>query len=257
MKITLLGTGTSSGVPVLGCNCKVCRSKDPRDNRMRTAALVETENTRILIDAGPDIRMELLRQPFRKVDGVLVTHIHYDHVGGMDDLRGFCVYGDINVYGDQLVTHTLPQTMPYCFPKHAEKLYPGVPLLKLHSIKPHHIYKIGDIEWMPIRVMHDKMPILGYRFGKLAYITDMKTIPEEEYAYLEGVEILVVNALRFDKPHHSHQLVDDAIAFSRRVGAKKVYFIHVTHEIGFHDEANARLPEGFEFGYDGMVIEVE
>lgn len=130
MKVTLLGTGTSSGVPVLGCNCEVCRSKDPRDNRLRCAALIETENTRILIDAGPDIRQQLLRVPFRKMNGVLVTHIHYDHVGGIDDLRGFCIFGDINIYGDKLVTDSLPHTMPYCFPKDAEKLYPGAPKLE-------------------------------------------------------------------------------------------------------------------------------
>ena len=257
MKATLLGTGTSGGVPSLGCNCEVCRSTDPHDKRLRSAAMIETENTRILIDAGPDIRQQLLRVPFRKIDGVLVTHIHYDHVGGIDDLRGFCVYGDINIYGDELITSSLPHTMPYCFPKDHEKLYPGAPKLALHTIWPHHHYKIGDIHWMPIRVMHDKMPILGYRFGKFAYITDMKSMAEEEYAYLEGVETLVINALRFDKPHHSHQLVDDAIRVSRRIGAKKTYLIHVTHQIGLHDAANSRLPEGFEFGYDGMEIEVE
>lgn len=256
MKVTLLGTGTSSGVPVLGCDCEVCRSKDPRDNRFRSAAMVETESTRILIDAGPDIRMQLLREPYRKLDGVLVSHIHYDHVGGMDDLRGFCVYGDINVYGDSLVTSSLPHTMPYCFPAHPEELYPGAPKLNLHTIHPHKEYRIGDICWVPIRVMHDQMPILGYRFGKFAYITDMKTMAEEEYAYLEGVEVLVINALRFDRPHHSHQLVDDAIKVSRRIGAKRTIFTHVTHQIGLHRDANLRLPEGFEFGYDQMRLYV-
>ena len=254
MKVTLLGTGTSSGVPVLGCNCEVCRSKDPRDNRLRCAALIETENTRILIDAGPDIRQQLLRVPFRKIDGVLVTHIHYDHVGGIDDLRGFCIFGDINIYGDKLVTDSLPHTMPYCFPKEAEKLYPGAPKLKLHTINPHHTYQIGDIEFMPIRVMHDKMPILGYRFGKFAYITDMKAMDDAEYAYLDGVETLVINALRFDKPHHSHQLVADAIKVARRIGARQTYLTHVTHQIGLHDAANARLPEGFQFAYDGLIL---
>ena len=210
-KVTLLGTGTSSGVPVLGCNCEVCRSQNSKDKRFRSAMMIETESTRILVDAGPDIRMQLLRVPFRKLDGVLITHIHYDHVGGIDDLRGFCVYGDINVYGDELITSTLPHTMPYCFPANPDLLYPGAPKPCLHTIEPHQKYQIGDISFVPIRVMHDKMPILGYRFGKFAYITDMKTMGEEEYDYLDGVEVLVINALRFDKPHHSHQLVDDAI----------------------------------------------
>lgn len=120
MKVTLLGTGTSGGVPSLGCNCEVCRSTDPHDKRLRSAAMIETENTRILIDAGPDIRQQLLRVPFRKIDGVLITHIHYDHVGGIDDLRPFCIFGDINIYGDEIVTAGLPHTMPYCFPKNAE-----------------------------------------------------------------------------------------------------------------------------------------
>lgn len=256
MKVSLLGTGTSGGVPSLGCSCSVCRSKDPRDNRLRSAALIETESTRILIDAGPDIRMELLRVPFRKIDGVLITHIHYDHVGGIDDLRPFCVYGDIHIYGDELVTNGLPHTMPYCFPRHPEDLYPGAPKLNLRTIHPHEHYRIGDIEFVPIRIMHDKMPILGYRFGKFAYITDMKSMADEEYVYLDGVEVLVINALRFERPHHSHQLVDDAIRVSRRIGAKQTFFTHVTHDIGLYDEANSRLPKGFMFAYDGMSFDI-
>lgn len=257
MKVTLLGTGTSGGVPSLGCECEVCKSSNPKDKRLRSAAMLETNTTRILIDAGPDIRQQLLRVPFRKIDGLLVTHIHYDHVGGIDDLRPFCVFGDINIYGDELVTSQLPHTMPYCFPKHMEELYPGAPRLNLHTIEPHVSYRIGDIEFVPIRVMHDKMPILGYRFGEFAYITDMKTMSDSEYSYLEGVKTLVINALRFDKPHHSHQLVKDAIEVARRIGAEHTYFTHVTHQIGFHEEANQKLPSGFEFGYDGLEFEVK
>lgn len=256
LKVTLLGTGTSGGVPALGCECDVCRSTDPKDKRLRSAVMIETESTRLLIDAGPDIRQQMLRVPFRKIDGLLITHKHYDHVGGIDDLRPFCKYGDIHIYGDKGVTKSLPVTMPYCFPASSKELYPGAPKLQLHTIEPHHIYKIGDIEWMPVKVMHDKMPILGFRFGKFAYITDMKTIPDEELPYLKGLEVLVVNALRFDKPHHSHQLVDDAIRFAIRIGAEKVYFTHMTHDIGLHDAANKRLPKGFQFGYDGQVIEL-
>lgn len=253
MKFTFLGTGTSGGVPSLGCSCKVCRSTDPHDKRLRSAALLETDTTRILIDCGPDIRQQLMPLPFKSLDAVLLTHGHYDHVAGIDDLRPFCVFGDINIYANNETVKGLKRSMPYCF---TDKLYPGVPLLKLHTIVPHKCMKIGDVDVVPIQVMHDWLPILGYRFGKLAYITDMKTIDAGELKYLQGVEILVVNALRFEKEHHSHQLVNDAIKFARRIGAKHTYFIHVTHQIGFHDEANKRLPDGFEFAYDGLVLNV-
>ena len=253
MRFTFLGTGTSGGVPSLGCQCEVCRSTDPRDKRLRSAGLLETETTRLLIDCGPDIRQQLMPLPFTKPDGVLLTHIHYDHVAGIDDLRAFCVFGNLDIYADALTEKSLHQTMPYCFLEH---LYPGVPLLKLHTLTPHEPLHIGDIECMPIQVMHGRLPILAFRFGTFAYITDMKTIADSEMPYLEGVETLVVNALRFEKEHHSHMLVDEAIAFSRRVGAKRTYFTHLTHRIGFHDDANRRLPAGFSFAYDGLTIEV-
>lgn len=253
MRFTFLGTGTSTGVPSLGCDCEVCLSKDIRDKRLRAAALLETDSTRILIDCGPDIRRQLLPLPFGKLDAVFITHIHYDHVAGIDDLRPFCRFGDINIYADKSTSEGLRNTMPYCF---TQELYPGVPHLKLHEIEPHQRLRIGDIDVMPIVVMHDKLPILGYRFGKLAYITDMKCIADTEYEYLEGIEVLVVNALRFDIEHHSHQLVEDAIEFSRKTSARKTYFTHVTHQIGLHDDANSRLPKGFEFAYDGLSISI-
>lgn len=253
MRLTLLGTGTSGGVPSLGCHCEVCRSTNPRDKRMRSVALLETGRARILIDCGPDIRNQLMPLPFKPFDAVLLTHIHYDHVAGIDDLRPLCVFGDINIYADGNTVRGLHTTMPYCF---TQTLYPGVPKLNLHTVRPHEPLRIGDVEVMPIVVMHDKLPILGYRFGRLAYITDMKTIDEGELAYLDGVDTLVVNALRWEKEHHSHQLVADAIAFARKIGAKRTFFTHLTHNIGLHDEAEKRLPEGFHFGYDGLVIDV-
>lgn len=252
MKLTFLGTGTSTGVPVIGCDCEVCKSKDPRDKRFRTAAMVESETTRILIDCGPDIRMQLLRAPFRKIDGVLLTHEHYDHTGGLDDLRPYCnKFGDLDIYANERTVSAVHHNFPYCFASH---LYPGVPKFNLNTIEKHKPLRIGDIDIMPIEIMHDKLPILGYRIGDMAYITDMKTIHDEELPYLKGVKTLIVNALRWEKPHHSHQLVEDAIAFSREVGAAKTYLIHVTHQIGLYDDANKRLPEGFLIPYDGMTI---
>lgn len=252
-RLRFLGTGTSAGVPILGCHCPVCRSNDPRDKRLRCSALLETKNARILIDAGPDVRQQLMPLDFYPLDAILLTHEHYDHVGGLDDIRGFCVFGDQNIYADERTSKTIRRSMPYCFTDH---LYPGVPLLKLHTIRPHEQFSVGDVDIMPIEVIHGKMPIIGYRIGRLAYITDMKTISDSEMPYLEDVDTLVVNALRFTKPHHSHMLVDDAIAFANRVGAKQTYLIHVTHQIGFHDEAESRLPENIHVAYDGLVIDV-
>ncbi len=253
MKVTFLGTGTSCGVPTIGCNCEVCTSKDPRDTRLRTSALVETESTRILIDCGPDFRQQVLPLPFRKIDGILLTHSHYDHVAGIDDVRPFCRFGDVDIYADNKTSDSLRHNIPYCF---AKEKYPGVPDLRLHTIEPHEEMIVGDIKVMPIRVMHGKLPILGYRFGRFAYITDMKTIEPQEMVSLAGVEVLAVNALRFEKPHHSHQLVPDAIEFARNVGAKRTLFIHANHDMGLHATIQKRLPDGFEMAYDGLVIDV-
>ena len=251
MKLTFLGTGTSCGVPVIGCQCEVCQSADPHDQRTRCSVLVETDETRLLIDCGPDFRQQILPMPFRKIDGILITHSHYDHVGGMDDIRPYCQFGEINVYADPVARKGMLEMLPYCF---AENRYPGVPAIGLHEIHKHEPFRIGNLDIMPIEVMHGKLPILGYRIGKLAYITDMKTIEESEYPYLEGTQLLVVNALRFTKPHHSHQLVDDALAFAHRVGAKQTLLIHVCHDIGLHESVNRLLPEGVQLAYDGQEV---
>ena len=254
MRLTFLGTGTSTGIPVIGSKCAVCTSTDSRDKRFRTAALLETVTTRVLIDCGPDIRMQLLRVPFKKIDGVLLTHEHYDHVGGLDDLRPYCyAFGDLDIYAKARTVENVRHNFPYCFAEHP---YPGVPSFNLHAVEKHKAFNIGDIPVTPIEVMHDKMPIFGYRFGKMAYITDMKKIADEELPFLEGVDTLVVNALRWEKEHHSHMLVKDAVAFAKRLGARKTYLIHVTHQIGLYEEANKRLPDGFQIPYDGMEISV-
>lgn len=253
MQLTFLGTGTSGGVPSIGCNCKVCRSEDPRDKRLRCSALLEEGDTRILIDCGPDFRQQILPWDFRKMDGILLTHIHYDHVAGIDDIRPFCVFGAVPVYADEKTAQGLRHTMPYCFAEHP---YPGVPLLELHVVEPNVPFVIGGIEVMPIQVMHGKLPILGFRFGKLAYITDMKTIAPDQLPYLKGVETLVVNALRLTKEHHSHQLLDDAVVFAQQLGAKTTYLIHVTHDIGLHRETEKMLPGNIHLAYDNLKITI-
>lgn len=253
MRLTFLGTGTSCGVPTIGCQCYTCTSKDPHDKRLRCSALVETETTRILIDCGPDFRQQIMPQPFRRIDGILITHAHYDHMGGMDDIRPYCQFGEINVYADPIAKAGLLQMLPYCF---AEHRYPGVPAIQLHEIHKHEPLRIGDLEVMPIEVMHHDLPILGYRIGKLAYITDMKTIDEGELDYLQDVETLVVNALR-QKPHHSHQTLDEAVTFAKRVGARQTWLIHSSHDIGRHKEVNASLPSDIQMAYDGQVIEIK
>ena len=251
MKVTFLGTDTSCGVPVIGCQCPVCQSSDPRDKRLRCVVLVETDATRLLVDCGPGFRTQILPRPFRRIDGILITHAHYDHIGGLDDVRPYCQFGEINVYADPLAREAMLQMLPYCF---AEHRYPGVPAIGLHEIHAGEPFRLGDIDIVPVQVMHGKLPILGYRFGRLAYITDMKTIEDSQLALLQGVEVLIVNALRFEKPHHSHQLVADAIAFARRVGARRTLLTHLCHDIGLHKNATKRLPGGVELAFDGQEL---
>lgn len=272
MKLTFLGTGTSCGVPTIGCQCYTCSSPDQHDKRLRCSALLETETTRLLIDCGPDFRQQIMSQPFRKIDGILITHAHYDHVGGMDDIRPYCQFGEINVYADPLARQGMLQMLPYCF---AEHRYPGVPAIQLHEIHKHEPFQIGDIHIMPIEVMHHDLPILGYCFRvaslaptdaiapidnamvstapALVYITDMKTISEDELPFVVGCDTLIVNALR-PQPHHSHQTLEEAVCFARRVVARQAWLIHSSHDIGRHAEVNASLPPDIQMAYDGQVL---
>lgn len=254
MKLTFLGTGTSVGVPTIGCHCRVCQSDDPRDKRLRCSAMIETEQTRIVIDVGPDFRAQMLPHEFRAIDAVLLTHIHYDHVGGVDDLRPFCQFGEVNVYADDITAQALMHTVPYCF---AENRYPGAPAICLHTLKQHEPLQVNELKVIPFQVFHDRLPITAYRIGPLAYITDMKTIDESEMAYLHDVDTLVVNALRFKPVHHSHQSVDDAVAFAERVGARQTWLIHACHDIGLHEEVNRLLPANVQLAYDGQQVMIE
>lgn len=272
MKLTFLGTGTSTGVPQIGCRCVVCTSKDPRDRRLRCSSLLEVEDEtatdgvrRILIDCGPDFREQMLRIDFKPLDAILITHEHYDHVGGLDDLRPYSIFGNIVVYGEPYCTEHLRQRIPYCFtPK--EKRYPGVPSIDLEDIEPGGTVEMGQVVVKAIRVMHGKMPILGFLFSRkdeaecsvpfLAYITDMKTIADEVVEQLHGIPTLVVNGLRHE-PHPSHQTIEEAVAFSQRLGSPETYLIHMSHHIRPHAIEDAALPEHVHLAYDGQVVKWE
>jgi phosphoribosyl 1,2-cyclic phosphate phosphodiesterase len=200
----------------------------------------------------------MLTQPFRRIDGILITHAHYDHMGGMDDVRPYCQFGEINVYADSLARQGMLQMLPYCF---AEHRYPGVPAIQLHEIRPHEAFCIGDFHIVPFQVMHHDLPILGYHItevstgSSLSYITDMKTIDSNEVSYVKGCDTLIVNALRYT-PHHSHQTVDEAVSFAQLVGARQTWLIHSSHDIGRHAEVNAQLPLGVQLAYDGQVVDI-
>jgi phosphoribosyl 1,2-cyclic phosphate phosphodiesterase len=190
--------------------------------------------------------------PFRKIDGILIPHAHYDHMGGMDDIRPYCQFSEINVYADSVARQNMLQMLPYCF---AEHRYPGVPAIQLHEIRPHQLLRVGDLDIVPFQVMHHDLPIMGYRIGPLAYITDMKTIAKEEIPYIEGCDTLVVNALR-QQPHHSHQTLAEAVDFAKMIGARQTWLIHSNHDIGRHAEVNASLPANIQMAYDGQVVEI-
>ena len=296
-KLTFLGTGTSQGVPIIGCHCPVCRSADPHDKRLRSAALVEYGGLTILVDAGPDFRIQMLREDVCHLDAILLTHNHMDHTGGLDDVRALN-YIDrkaVHIYCEPKVLETLKIMFGYAF---AEHKYPGSPEWRIHLIddSPFAVMPVegGDLVWMhekgycmqmpdgsvipcgndivndvkkpteevlaaggvkiiPIRGYHDKMPVLGFRFGDIAYITDMSSIPESEFGKLRGLKHLTLNTVSYH-PHHSHFSLSEAVALAQRIGAEHTWLTHLSHTFPSHSQFDSELPPGISPAYDGLVI---
>jgi phosphoribosyl 1,2-cyclic phosphate phosphodiesterase len=249
IQLTFLGTGTSTGIPLIGCKCTTCTSDDPRDKRLRSSVLITTSNLKLLIDAGPDLRQQLLKHPPTSLDGILITHEHYDHVGGLDDIRPM---GNVVVYAEKNVIDSIRRTMPYCF---AEKRYPGVPSIQLSPINTQ-AFTINTTAIQPIRAMHHRLPVLGFRIGNTAYLTDVKTLPEESIESLRGLHTLVVNALRTET-HIAHLNLEEALDLSQKIGAQQTFFTHFSHDIGKHEIVSLNLPENFFMAYDGLTIHTE
>lgn len=251
MKITFLGTGTSQGVPVIACDCATCTSTDSRDKRLRAALLVETSANTIVIDAGPDFRQQMLNAHVKKLDAIFLTHEHKDHIAGMDDLRAFNYKSQaaIDIYAEERVQNAVRKEYAYVF---SENQYPGVPKMELHNIDTYNIDLRGDII-IPLRIFHYRLPILGFRIGDMAYITDANYIPEETREKLIGVKYLVINALRKEK-HISHFSLGEALKLIEEVSPRKAFITHIGHQMGKHADVNRELPVNVTLAWDGLEV---
>ncbi|HTI09121.1 MAG TPA: MBL fold metallo-hydrolase [Puia sp.] len=252
LKITFLGTGTSTGVPMIACPCEVCASSDKRDKRLRSSILVQSASTRIVVDTTPDFRYQMLRADVKELDAVLFTHPHKDHIAGLDDVRAYNFFQrrPMDLYANEMTQESIVREFPYAF---ADVKYPGIPDLRLNRIDKDP-FVIGDITIQPIQVWHLKMPVLGFRFGKFTYITDANRIEEEEKEKIRGSEQIVLNALRHEK-HVSHYTLQEAIAEVKDLGMPRAWFTHISHQLGRHADTNPTLPPGMELAYDGLVIQ--
>ena len=254
MEITFLGTGTSQGIPIIGSYHPVCLSENPKDKRLRVSVLVKIHDLNIVIDCGPDFRQQMLANKVERVDAILYTHEHSDHTIGLDDIRPyFFKQGDIPVFAHQRVMDSLRKRFDYIFA--SENKYPGAPSVREHIIenKP---FKFNDVHIVPVNAMHNRLQVFGFRIGNFAYLTDVKTIEEEETRKLKGVDVLVVNALRVE-PHHSHFNLEEALEFIKKINPKRAYLTHISHMLGFHDEVQASLPENVFLAYDNLKINLD
>ena len=253
VRLTFLGTGTSQGVPMIGCDCIICRSADPHDKRLRSSVMIENEDTRLIVDSGPDFRYQMLRAGVKDIDAILLTHEHTDHIMGLDDVRAFNYFcqKSVEVWATERVGAVVRKNFDYAF---AENPYPGAPRITLHNITEQP-FKVGNLEVVPIFGRHFTLPVTGFRVGPVAYLTDFNHIEEEELHKLQGVEVLVINALRHTR-HISHFTLPEAMEIARKVGAPKTYFTHLSHQIGLHAEEEAKLPEGMHLAYDCLTIEI-
>ncbi|MBE0653014.1 MAG: MBL fold metallo-hydrolase [Bacteroidales bacterium] len=253
MKITFLGTGTSQGVPVIACKCPVCLSNDPKDKRLRTSLLITGVNTTVVMDTGPDFRQQMLRENVQNLDAVVFTHEHRDHIAGLDDIRAynFVHQRPMEVFTEERVLTALKYEYPYIF---AEKKYPGIPKINVHLIDQEE-FSVGDLRFIPIRVMHYHLPVLGFRIGDFAYITDANFISEQEKEKLYGVKYFIINALRREK-HVSHFSLDEAVSLIREISPRRAFLTHLSHQIGCYKDLQKELPAHITVAYDGLSFEV-
>lgn len=253
-RLTFLGTGTSQGVPMIGCDCEVCRSTDIKDKRLRASVLVETEDKTLVVDAGPDFRYQMLRAGVRHIDGIILTHNHKDHTGGLDDIRAFNYLENkpSEIYCEKYVEDSLRMEYSYAF---SEKKYPGAPEWIIHRIdeKPFCIGNDGP-EVIPIRGLHYRLPVLGFRFGNIAYCTDMNHIAEEEFEKLKGLEHFIINTVKFGR-HISHFSFEEAVAVAEKVGARHSWLTHLSHQLPCYNELIKKLPQNIQPAYDGLVLQ--
>jgi phosphoribosyl 1,2-cyclic phosphate phosphodiesterase len=253
MQITFLGTGTSQGVPLIACQCIVCQSTDLHDKRLRSSILVKSNGANIVVDSGPDFRQQMLSAGLQRLDGLVFTHAHKDHIAGFDDIRGFnfAMKRPIDVYCTDIVEHQMRQEFHYIFSEHR---YPGIPEINLHRINAHTDFTVSGVLVQPIEVMHFKLPVLGFRFHNFVYITDANAISESSMQQIEGCDTLVLNALR-KETHVSHFSLDEALAIIEQVKPRRAFLTHISHQLGLHKEVSSTLPSNVFLAYDNLTID--